>query len=135
MAQPVVYVTTIKIKEGKFQEYQRFYAELLKAVEENEPRLIAMHLFANEEGTEMTNIQVHPDTASMDTHMQVLAEKMGLLADDMTAVLQFLEVMRVEVYGTPGDRAMEMDKRLMEGGVPYTFKQRHVGGHTRSSTG
>ena len=135
MTQPVVYVTTIRIKEDKFQEYQRFYAELLKAVEKNEPRLIAFHLFANEDGTEMTNIQVHPDSASMDTHMQVLAEKMGLLADDITEVLQFLEVVRVEVYGTPGDRAMEMDKRLMEAGVPYTFKQRHVGGLTRSSPG
>lgn len=130
MTQPVVYVTTFRIKEGKSQEYQRFYAELLKAVEANEPRIIAFHLFANEDGTEMTNIQVHPDAASMDNHMQVLAAKMGMLAGDLTKVLQFLEVVRVEVYGTPGDRAMAMDKSLMDAGVPYTFKQRHVDGLT-----
>ena len=133
MAQPVIYVSTWRIMEGKFQEYQRFYAELLKVVEENEPRLIAVHLFANEDGTEITVIHLHPDTAAVDDHMQVLAEKMGLLADDLTEALRFLEPVRIEVYGTPGDRAMEMDKPLMEAGVPFTFKPRHVGGFTRSS--
>ena len=133
MTQPVIYVATFKIKEGKFQEYQRFYAESLKLVEENNPRLIALHTFANEDGTEITNINVHPDTAAMDLHMQVLAEKMGLLADDLTAVFRFLEPVRVEVYGTPGDRATAMDKPLVEAGVPFTYKPRHVGGFTRSS--
>jgi hypothetical protein len=79
MAEPVIYVSTFKIKEGKFAEYQRFYAELLKAVEESNPRLIALYAFANEEGTEITSVNVHPDTASMDHHMQVLAEKMVCL--------------------------------------------------------
>jgi hypothetical protein len=133
VTQPVIYVATFKIKAGMFQDYQRFYAENLKVVEENNPRLIALHTFANEDGTEITNINIHPDTAAMDYHMQVLAEKMGLLADDLTEVFRFIEPVRVEVYGTPGDRAMEMDKPLMEAGVPFTFKPRHVGGFTRSS--
>jgi hypothetical protein len=52
----------------------------------------------------------------MDDHMQVLAEKMGVLADGLTKVYQFLEPVRIEVYGDPGDRAMEMDKPLVEAG-------------------
>jgi hypothetical protein len=48
---------------------------------------------------------------------------------------RFLEPVHVEVYGTPGNRAMEMDKPLMDSGVPYTFKPRHVGGYTRASAG
>lgn len=43
--------------------------EILKIVETNEPQVIAFHGFLNEDGTEMTSIQVHPDTASMDFHM------------------------------------------------------------------
>jgi hypothetical protein len=58
VTQPVIYVATFKINEGKFQEYQRFYAENLKVVEENNPRLIALHTFANDDGTEITNINV-----------------------------------------------------------------------------
>ena len=133
MAQPVIYVATLGIREGKFREYQRFYAENLKLIQENEPRINAFHAFANEGGTEVTIIQVHPDTASMDDHMQVLAEKMGVLADDLTNVYQFFEPVRIEVYGNPGDRAMEMDKPLVDAGVQYSVKPRHLGGFTRSS--
>jgi len=133
VAQPVIYVATLGIREGKFREYQRFYAENLKLIQENEPRINAFHAFANEGGTEVTIIQVHPDTASMDDHMQVLAEKMGVLADDLTNVYQFLEPVRIEVYGNPGDRAMEMDKPLVDAGVQYSVKPRHLGGFTRSS--
>jgi hypothetical protein len=49
-------------------------------------------------------------------------------------VFQFLEPVRVEVFGTPGDRATEMDKPLVAAGVPFTFKPRHLGGFTRAST-
>jgi hypothetical protein len=38
--------------------------------------MIAFHGFVNDDGTEMTIIQVHPDTASMDFHMQVLTDKL-----------------------------------------------------------
>ncbi len=133
MGEPVIYVSTWRIKEGKFEEYRKFYAELLKVIQESEPRIIAFHQFANEDGTEITSILVHPDTASMDYHMQVLAEKMGLVADDISEVMQFLEPVRIEVYGNPGDRAMEMDKPMVEAGVPFTFKPRHMDGFTRSS--
>ncbi len=135
MAEPVAYVTTFRIKEGKFQDYQRFLAALLKGIEESEPRIIAIHTFANEDGTEMTSIQLHPDAESMDAHMQVLAKTMGQLAEELTDVFQFIELVRAEVFGAPGERASEMDKPLIEAGVPFTFKPRHVDGFTRSSPG
>jgi len=47
VAEPVAYVTTFRIKAGKFQAYQRFLDELLKAIEAKEPRIIAIHTFAN----------------------------------------------------------------------------------------
>lgn len=135
MAEPVAYVTTFRIKEGKFQDYQRFLAALLKAIEESEPRIVAIHTFANEDGTEMTSIQLHPDAESMDAHMQVLAKTMGQLAEELTDVFQFIELVRAEVFGAPGKRASEMDTPLIEAGVPFTFKPRHVDGFTRSSPG
>lgn len=70
MAEPVVYVSTWKIKEGKFDEYRRFYAKQLKLIDEAEPQIVAFLAFANEDGTEMTHIHVHPDRSSMDMHME-----------------------------------------------------------------
>ena len=132
MAEPIVYVSTWTFKEGKFDDYQRFYAKQLRIIDEAEPQIVAFLTFANEDGTEMTNIQVHPDRASMDKHMGILAEKMGILAEDLSAVYQFMEPVRTEVFGTPGDRAMEMDRQAIDAGVPFTFKPRLIGGFTRS---
>jgi hypothetical protein len=58
MAEPVVYVSTWKIKEGTFDEYRRFYAKQLKIIDEAEPQIVAFLAFANEDGTEMTHIHV-----------------------------------------------------------------------------
>jgi hypothetical protein len=133
MEEPVAYISTWRIKEGRFEAYRRFYAELVKIVDENEPDVIAYLAFANEDGTEVTNIHIFPHTAAVETHMAVLAEKMGLLSDDLTAVFQYLEPSHVTVFGAPGDRAEAMDRGLIDGGVPFTFKRRYLGGFTRNA--
>ena len=74
MTAPLIVVSTLRVKEGRLEEIRRYYKNVLEIVKRNEPQLIAFHGFLNEEGTEMTSIQVHPDTASMDFHMQVLRD-------------------------------------------------------------
>jgi quinol monooxygenase YgiN len=77
MSTPLIAISTVGIKEGKLEDFTRTYKEVVETVREHEPRLIAFHGFVNKDGTEMTIIQVHPDTASMDLHMQVLRDKLG----------------------------------------------------------
>lgn len=67
--------------------------------------------------------------------MRLLADKMGLLPDDLTGVLRDLELVRVEVFGTPGERAASMDKPVAEDGVPFTFKPRYVDDFTNPAKG
>ncbi len=66
MSDPVVYLSTWRIKDGKFRDYQRFYAQLVKIVDENEPGVSAFLAFANEDQTELTNVHVFPDNATLD---------------------------------------------------------------------
>jgi hypothetical protein len=131
MAEPVVYVTTWRIKDGKFEAYRRFYAELVRVVHENEPQVPAFLAFANHDLTEITNVHVYPDGATLDHHMAVLGEQLRILPDDLTNVLSYLEPIRVEVFGTPGGAAAEMDRGLRESGVPWTARERYLGGFTR----
>jgi len=105
MSEPVAYVSTWRIKDGKFEDYRRFYAELVKIVDENEPRLTAFLTFANDDLTEITNVHVFPDRGTLDRHMDVLGEKMRLLPGGVTAVMRYLEPVRVEVFGTRGGKA------------------------------
>ena len=48
---------------------------LIDFVQANEPRLIAFNEYANEDGTEVAVVQVHPDADSMAFHMEVIAER------------------------------------------------------------
>jgi len=63
MSKPLIVISTLKVKEGKLEDLKRYYKRILDIVETNEPRLIAFHGSLNEDGTKMTSIQVHPDTA------------------------------------------------------------------------
>jgi hypothetical protein len=52
MTEPVVYVSTWKIKEGKFDAYARFHERLANTVRDLEPRVAAFLAFANDDGTD-----------------------------------------------------------------------------------
>ena len=132
MSQPFISIATLRIKEGKLEDFRRSYREVVETVNEHEPRVIAFHGFVNEDGTEMTIIQVHPDTASMDFHMQVLRGKLG---EHVARALgpELIEPTRVEYYGTPSQTALEMDRQIP--GLTVGIKPVHVGGFTRATTG
>jgi quinol monooxygenase YgiN len=125
MAAPFVVVRTVTIKEGKLEHFKQFLREFFKVVEANEPRLLAINAYANEEGTEATFVQVYADAASMKDHEKVHEHT-------ERARRHFLEATtRIEVYGKPTDDVLEKAKQLAETGVAVTVKPEHLGGFTR----
>jgi hypothetical protein len=129
MSAPLIVISTFRVKEGKLQELQRYYQKILDIVETNEPQLIAFHGFLNEDGTEMTSIQVHPDTSSMDFHMQVLRDNWD---ESFSEYSQMVEGIGIEYYGTPPESALEMDVQSEMG---LGLKPLHIAGFTRSAGG
>jgi hypothetical protein len=49
--------------------------DLIDFIQANEPRLIAFNEYADEDGTEVAVVQVHPDADSMVFHMNPIAER------------------------------------------------------------
>ena len=129
MAEPLIVISTFRVKEGKLEDLKRYSEKILGIVEPNEPQLIAFHEFLNEDGTEMTSIQVHPDTASMDLHMQVLRDNWD---ESFGEYGQILEAISVEYCGTPPESALEMDR---QGDWGLRLKPRHIAGFTRPTSG
>jgi len=137
MSAPLIYVATLRIKEGKLEGLKQYQKEVVEAFEAREPQLIAFHTFLNEDGTEMTVIQFHPDTASMDIHMKVLGQLLPEFAEKFGDVFEFIEPIHSAYYGTPSASALEMDRSLVESGVDLSLslKPHHIGGFTRATAG
>jgi quinol monooxygenase YgiN len=71
MSDPIVFVDTSEIREGRLEELRRAVAELAEFVETNEADPISYQVFFSDDGRLMTVLQVHPDSASMERHMEV----------------------------------------------------------------
>jgi hypothetical protein len=128
MSEPFIFIGTYTLREGKLQDFKQQWLELLEMVEAKEPRLIAFHAYVNEDGTELTGVQVHPDADSMLFHMQVARDH---ISEAYQSVLEKTE--RIDVYGKPSDAVLEMIRQLAGSEVPLNVNAYHLGGFTRSS--
>jgi len=122
MVEPLIFITTITLKEGKIEDFRYYSKEMGKFVEENEPRLIHFEQYINEDGTEMTSVQIHPDEDSMAFHMQVAGERMGQAYEFIDAVKS------LQIYGEPSDAFVEQMKQAASGaGYPVIAKSKFAG--------
>jgi quinol monooxygenase YgiN len=127
MAEPFIYVGTMTIKPGKLEEARKRIAELVDFVEINEPRLIAFHCFLDEEGTELTVVQVHPDVASMEFHQEVNAKH-------FTTAFDYLESSRSDQYYGPISETLAAElAKWDDPNVAVTRMPVHEAGFTRTS--
>ncbi len=126
MTGPFIFIATNRLKEGKFDSEQTRLPDLIDFMYANEPRLIAFNEYANEEGTEVAVVQVHPDANSMEFHMQLIAERAAsAYADTIDATTN------IQVFGNPSGAVTDMLRRQAGAGVPMSIKPHHLGGFTR----
>ena len=127
MSGPFIYIGTTTIKPDKRDEARKHVAELVDFVDTNEPRMIAFHCFLDEQGSKFTVVQLHPDSASMEFHMQVNAKHFATSFEFLDT--QFKE----QFYGTISDSLAAELAKWDEPGVEVTRMPVHEGGFTRSN--
>jgi hypothetical protein len=107
VGEPLIVVDTSEIREEKREELQRGIAELAAFVETNETDPISYQVFFGDDGRLMTVLQVHPDSASMERHMELAGPVFAKFAD--------LVVLRtVDIYGSPSEKVVEQLRRKAE---------------------
>ena len=125
---PLIFVATNRLKPGQLDAERRRVPGLVEFVEENEPQLIAFNEYVNENGTEVTVVQVHPDAASMQKHLGIIGERAAQAYDETLDA-----TVAVQIYG-PVDPQMLATMRTQTGeGVSLTVATEHLGGFTRST--
>jgi hypothetical protein len=123
---PFIFIATNRLKPGKLGDERVRVPGLVEFVEANEPRLLAFNEYADEEGTEVAVVQVHPDADSIAFHMEVVAERAA------AAYAETVEATTgIEVFGAPSDAVLEMLRRQAGAGVPLRVKPLHLGGFVR----
>jgi len=124
MSGPLIYVGTYTVKPGSQEQARGRLAELVDFVETNEPRLIAFNTYLDRDGTTVSIVQVHPDSASMEFHMQVNAKHFATAFDWLdTSIGQ-------QLFGPISD---ELAAELAKWDEPYTHVPFHEAGFTRTT--
>src|SRR5688572_5651988 len=100
MPQPIVYIDTSAIREGKNEQLEVAMKDLAAFVETNVPQLISYGFFLDEDRKQMTVVAVHPDSASLEFHMEVGNAEFRKFAD-------LIDLTRIEVYGHISDAVLE----------------------------
>jgi hypothetical protein len=122
MGEPLIVVDTSEIREGKREELQRGIAELAAFVETNETDPISYLVFFGQDGHLMTVLQVPPNSASMERHMELAGPVFARFAD-------LVSLRTVEIYGSPSEKVVELLRRKAEllGTAPVTVHDRQAG--------
>jgi quinol monooxygenase YgiN len=126
VAEPFIFIGTYELKEGKRDEFTRYWRDFVEFVEESEPRLIAFNAYVNDDGNEVAVVQVHPDVDSMEFHMKLIREHVE------HAAWEFLgDTVSTHIYGAPSESALETMGQLGSSG--FVVKPHGIGGFTRSA--
>src|SRR3954469_10916058 len=118
---PLIFIATNRLKPGAIASERERVPDLVAFLEAREPRLIAFNEYTNDDGTEVTVVQVHPDAASMAFHLETVRERAArAYAETVEATTS------IQVYG-PADPAMLATLRGQTGsGTSLSVKSLHL---------
>lgn len=128
MTQPFIFVSTHRLKEGKWEEYRKVLQELVEVVEANEPRLIAFNIYFDEGSNTATGVQVHPDAESMQFHLQVVSEHIHTAFEDYIDSTESMQIL-----GQLPKNLLDNMLQYSPPGTPIKVAQTHEVGFTRSN--
>jgi hypothetical protein len=127
MSGPFIFIATNRLKPGMLDAETARVPGLVDFVHTHERRVIAFNEYASEDGTEVAVVQVHPDSASLEFHVGVIAERAA------AAYAETVErTTSIQVFGMPSNAVVELLHRQAGAGVPLSVKPYHLGGFTRS---
>lgn len=107
MAEPIVFVDRSDIHEGKLEELRAAVGELAAFVEANEADPVSYQVYFSDDDRRMTVVQIHPDPASMERHMEIAGPVFARFADLLT-------LRTVDIYGSPSDKVLDQLRRKAE---------------------
>jgi len=118
----VVHIDHSDIHEGSRDDLKDGIRRLVAFIESREPQLMSYGFHLDEELGHMTVVAVHPDSESLELHVEVGVPEFRKLADMIT-------LRKIEVYGSISYRARVLleQKALLLGPAGVTVEERFSG--------
>jgi len=122
MPPPIVYVDTSAIRDGKHEQLEAAMKDLAAFVEANMPRVISYGFFLDQDRMQMTVVAVHPDSESLEFHIDTGAAEFRKFA-------ALIDLTRIEVYGAISDGVLErlLQKARMLGSGTVAVHELYAG--------
>jgi hypothetical protein len=119
---PIVYLDISDIHKGGLAALKEGIRGLVDELEPREPQLISYGFHLDERAGEMTVVAVHPDSASLELHME-------LGSDGFRKLGEFLTLKEIRVYGPISERARDLLQRKLKmlGGESMVVSERFAG--------
>ena len=118
----IIVLDTSLVLDGQLEKVEATIDELVAFVEANEPDVLVYQVYLDRTAGQMTVLQMHPDSSSMEFHMQVAAPIFQRFAGR-------LRLSRTDVYGRPSDALMARleSKAQLLGGAPVVVNVQRGG--------
>ena len=122
MDEAIVYVDTSEVRAGAIEDLKTAIKELVDFVDANEPRIISYNAYLSEDGTRINVVHMHPDTASLEHHLEVAGPRFRRFADLVT-------MESIIIFGRPSERVLRQlnDKARLLGAGAVTVREPHAG--------
>ena len=119
MGEPLIFINTYQLKPGHLEDYRSAAPEWFAWNEAGHPRLLHHEVYIDEDSREVTNVQVHPDAASMEQQMQLIGDVHAKWQEHID-----WSTMGILVCGSPTQALLEGMRQIAGSGVPVTIKTR-----------
>ena len=118
----IVYIDISEVRKGALDELKAGLKDLADFIEAKEPQLIAYNVYFSDDGTRMTVVNVHPDSASLEYHMEVAAPL-------FRRFVELVKLSSIRIYGEPSEKALKQahEKARLLGGGAVEVEALHAG--------
>lgn len=119
---PTVYLDVSDVREGSLGDLKDEIRRLVETLEPREPQLITYGFHLDEEAGEMTVTAIHPDSASLELHLEIGGQEFRKLAGS-------IRLRQIWVYGRISERARAMLEHELDllGGDRLVVTERFAG--------
>ncbi len=127
MNDPIIFISRNRIKDGMLAEFISHYQNSIPRTQTEKPGTYVQLAYVCDDAASVDIIRLFPDADALDDQLRG--------ADDRSKVTyQFIEPTSIEIYGFPGDFAIEMMKKVAGSGIKVSISPRFIGGFIRPNS-